>query len=183
MVPAPAPVVYKASTICAARTQELLGLAHDPCPPITIITQAPSAKAHTRRKKPNRVFMQNPYRPIIIKFATKVTTFFRLCPRGILIPSPACGGGLGRGLEQTLALSLGRSPLPFPLPQGGEGDVYAPRPARSRLFHKEYRIPEASKRIVTPRLMTAGTFSMPNISAARTLPPMKINTTAKLYFR
>jgi hypothetical protein len=30
--------------------------------------------------------MQNPYRPIIIKFATKVTTFFRACPRENMIP-------------------------------------------------------------------------------------------------
>ncbi len=52
-------------------------MAQAPCPPSIIITQAHNARAHTRRKKPNRVFMQNPYRPIIIKFATKVTTFFR----------------------------------------------------------------------------------------------------------
>ena len=129
-------------------------MAQAPCPPSIIITQAHNARAHTRRKKPNRVFMQNPYRPIIIKFATKVTTFFRLCTRENVIP---------RSLS-SVTCHL------FPV-------------TCSRLFHKEYRIPEASKRMVTLRLITAGTFSMPNISAARTLPPMKINTTAKLYFR
>ena len=88
-------------------------MAHAPCPPVNTITPAHNARAHTRRKKPNRVFMQNPYRPIIIKFATKVTTFFR--------PMMGIFRRVGRHNS-----GLGVRPLS---PQGGEGDFYSPRTA------------------------------------------------------